>query len=291
MKTQIYAYYPGCTLHSSAKEYDVSARLVCEKLGIRLQELEGWACCGASSAHNTSPLLSIALPAHELQIAELTGLPLTVACAMCFSRLKHASHDLTDKTKLALISELLGKEFHNTTEVVHLLQVLSGAKEKFSVRKPLKGLKVACYYGCMLVRPKEVVNFDDDENPLIMDRLVESLGASAIEWDFKVSCCGASLPLTRHDIVLKLSHRILSQAKQLGADCVAVACPMCHSNLDVYQKEIQKKTEPRNKNKIKLPILYFTQLVGLALGFSPEQLYLNNHFTDPLPMLRAKGLA
>ena len=291
MKTQTYAYYPGCTLHSSAKEYDVSARLVCEKVGIRLQELEGWACCGASSAHNTSPLLSIALPAHELQKAEAAGLPLTVACAMCFSRLKHSSHELTDKKKLALISELLGKEFRNTTEVVHLLQVLHGTKEKISITKPLKGLKVACYYGCMLVRPKEVVNFDDDENPLIMDRLVESLGASALKWDFKVSCCGASLPLTRHDIVLKLSHRILSQAQQLGADCVAVACPMCHSNLDVYQKEIQKKIESRNKNKIKLPILYFTQLVGLAMGFSPQQLHLRNHFTDPLPMLRAKGLA
>jgi len=286
MKSQTYAYYPGCTLHSSAKEYDISARMVCEKLGIRLQELESWACCGASSAHNASQLLSVALPARELQAAEQAGLPLAVACAMCFSRLKYAAHELTDKTRLAQMSQILGKEFHNTTEVIHLLQVIKNVSDKIPLKRPLKGLKVACYYGCLLVRPREIVNFDDDENPQIMDRLIDALGAEAIEWDFKVSCCGASLPLSRHDIVLKLSNRILSQAKQLGADCVAVACPMCHSNLDAYQKEI----EAEYKNRLDLPILYFTQLIGLALDFSPKQLHLGKHFTDPLPMLRGKGL-
>ncbi len=287
MTQKVYAYYPGCTLHSSAKEYDVSARLVCEKLGIGLQELEGWACCGASSAHTTSELLSIALPARELQAAEETGLPLTVACAMCFSRLKHTAHELADKAKLDLVSDLLGKEFHNATEVVHLLQVLDDARDAMPMSRPLKGLKVACYYGCLLVRPRDIVNFDDEENPRIMDRLMEALGAEGIEWDFKTACCGASLPLTRRDIVLKLSHRLLSQAKQLGADCVAVACPMCHSNLDAYQKEI----EAEYKDKLDLPVLYFTQLVGLALDFSPKQLHLDKHFTDPRPMLRGKGLA
>lgn len=286
MKTQTYAYYPGCTLHSSAKEYDISARMVCEKLGIRLQELESWACCGASSAHNASQLLSVALPARELQAAEQAGLPLAVACAMCFSRLKYAAHELVDKTRLAQMSQILGKEFRNTTEVIHLLQVIKNVSDKIPLKRPLSGLKVACYYGCLLVRPREIVNFDDDENPQIMDRLIDALGAEAIEWDFKVSCCGASLPLSRHDIVLKLSNRILSQAKQLGADCVAVACPMCHSNLDAYQKEM----EAEYKNKLDLPILYFTQLIGLALDFSPKQLHLGKHFTDPLPMLRGKGL-
>ena len=287
MMQKAYAYYPGCTLHSSAKEYDVSARLVCEKLGIGLQELEGWACCGASSAHTTSELLGIALPARELQAAEEVELPLTVACAMCFSRLKHTAHELADKAKLDLISELLGKEFHNATEVVHLLEVLHDVRDTMPMSRPLNGLKVACYYGCLLVRPQEVVNFDDVENPQIMDRLVEALGAEGIEWDFKTACCGASLPLTRRDIVLRLSHRLLSQARQLGADCVAVACPMCHSNLDAYQKEI----EAEYKDRLDLPVLYFTQLVGLALDFTPKQLHLGKHFTDPLPMLRAKGLA
>jgi heterodisulfide reductase subunit B len=186
-----------------------------------------------------------------------------------------------------LVSELLGKEFHNTTEVMHLLKVLYEASDAMPLRRPLKGLKVACYYGCLLVRPQEVVDFDDVENPQIMDRLIEKSGAEGIEWDFKTACCGASLPLTRRDVVLKLSYRILSQARRLGADCVAVACPMCHSNLDAYQKEM----EARYKDKLELPVLYFTQLVGLALDFSPKQLLLDKHFTDPMPMLKDKGLA
>jgi len=287
MTSQTYAYYPGCTLRSSAKEYDISARLVCQKLGIELRELEDWACCGASSAHTTSELLSIALPARELQAAEQVGLPLAVACAMCFSRLKHAAHDLADEAKLAQVSGILGKELRNSTQVVHLLQVIGGCINTVPLTRRLSGLKVACYYGCLLVRPREVMNFDDEENPQMMDRLIETLGAEAIDWDLKVACCGASLPLTRRDIVLKLSHRLLSQARQLGADCVAVACPMCHSNLDAYQKEMETEYGER----LGLPILYFTQLVGLALGFSPKQLHMDRHFTDPMPMLRDKGLA
>ncbi len=287
MRPHTYAYYPGCTLHSTAKEYDVSTRLVCEEMGIVLRELEDWTCCGASSVHPTSHLLGIVLPARELQAAEQLGLPLAAACALCFSRLKHTAYELTDKAKLGLVNELLGKEFHNATEVVHLLKVLYEARDAMLLRKPLKGLKVACYYGCLLVRPQDIVNFDDVEDPQIMDRLMEKLGAEGIEWDFKTACCGASLPLTRRDVVLKLSHRILSQARQLGADCVAVACPMCHSNLDAYQKEMEAKYQ----DKLELPVLYFTQLVGLALDFSPKQLLLDKHFTDPLPMLKDKGLA
>lgn len=287
MTPRAYAYYPGCTLNSTAKEYDVSARLVCQSLGIELRELKDWTCCGASSAHSTSDLLSIALPARELQAAEEMGLPLVVACAMCFSRLKFAIHELNDQKTLALVSDIIGGELRNVVEVVHLLQVLEEEREAIPLKRPLTGLKVACYYGCLLVRPRDIVDFDDEENPQIMDRLIEALGAQSIGWGFKTECCGASLPLTRRDIVLTLSHRILYQAKQLGADCLAVACPMCHSNLDTTQREIEAKY----KDGVGLPVLYFTQLVGLAMGFSPKQLLLNKHFTDPLPMLREKGLA
>lgn len=287
MRQKSYAYYPGCTLLSSAKEYDISARLVCEKLGIDLKELKDWSCCGASSAHTTSELLSLVLPARELQAAEEIALPLTVACAMCFSRLKHTAHELADKAKLDQVSGILGKEFKNSTEVVHLLEVLHDAIDPMLLKKPLKSLRVACYYGCLLVRPREILHFDNEENPRIMDNVMENLGAKSIEWDFKTTCCGASLPLCRRDIVLKLSYRLLSQAKKLGADCVAVACPMCHSNLDTYQNEIEVQYY---EDKLNLPVLYFTQLVGLALDFSPIQLHLDKHFTDPLPMLRGKGL-
>lgn len=287
MTPRVYAYYPGCTLHSTAKEYDVSARLVCQSLGIELRELEDWTCCGASSAHSTSDLLSIALPARELQAAEEMGLPLAVACAMCFSRLKFAIHELNDQATLGLVSDIIGGELRNTIEVVHLLKVLEEEKEDLPLKRPLTGLKVACYYGCLLVRPRDILDFDDEENPQIMDHLIEALGAQSIDWGFKTECCGASLPLTRKDIVLTLSHRILHQAKQLGADCLAVACPMCHSNLDTTQREIEAKY----KDGVGLPILYFTQLVGLAMGFSPKQLLLNKHLTDPLPMLKEKELA
>ncbi|HUU64094.1 MAG TPA: CoB--CoM heterodisulfide reductase iron-sulfur subunit B family protein [Dehalococcoidia bacterium] len=282
-----FAYYPGCTLHSTEKEYDVSARLVCAKLGLKLQELEDWTCCGASSAHTINELLSIALPARDLQKAEKMGLPIVAACALCFSRLKHAAHALIDKEKLDLINNLLGNEFHNTTEVFHLLKVLYEKRDAITPSRPLGSLKIACYYGCLLVRPREIVDLDDVEDPQIMDRLMERLGAVTVDWGFKTECCGASLPITKPEMVLKLSHRILSQAKQAGADCVAVACPMCHNNLDAYQKDMKKKYS----DEFELPVLYFTQLVGLALGFSPKQLLLDKHFTSPLPMLRDKGLA
>jgi heterodisulfide reductase subunit B len=287
MSTNTYAYYPGCTLHSTAKEYDVSARAVCRQLGIELQELDGWTCCGASSAHTTNETLAITLPARDLRSAEAKGLPLAVACAMCFNRLKYTAHALADKEKLDSINKLIGDGLRNTTEIVHLLQILYDRRKSIAVSKPLKGLRVASYYGCLLVRPQEITHFDDPENPQMMDKLMTTLGAQPLEWDFKTACCGASLPLSRRDIVVKLSYRILLQAKQLGADCVAVACPMCQMNLDAYQNEMVKQYG----EKVEMPILYFTQLAGLAMGLSPKELDLDKHFTDPMPMLKNKGLA
>ena len=282
-----YAYYPGCTLHSTAREYDVSLRLVCQKLGIELRELKDWACCGASSVHAESHLLGIALPARALQAAEEMGLPLGVACAMCFSRLKLASHELADRDTLESVSQIIGRDFGNKATAVHMLQVLDNEREALSIKRTLEGLKVASYYGCLLVRPRDIVGFDDEENPQIMDRLVEATGAHAISWGFKTECCGAGFSVPRADIQLKLSHRILSQAKASGADCISVACPLCHSNLDSYQQVMRRKY----KDEVSLPVLYFTQLLGLALGFEPQELLLSRHLTDPLPVLKAKGLA
>jgi len=287
MSTNTYAYYPGCTLHATAKEYDVSARLVCEKLGVGLEELDDWTCCGASSAHTTNEMLAVALPVRDLRTAEKMGKPLAVACALCFNRLKVTEHALADKSKLDTVNRLVGSDFKNSTQVVHLLEILYDRRKSIAVSKPLKGLKVASYYGCMLVRPHEITHFDDPENPQMMDKLMTALGAQPLEWDFKTACCGASLPLTRQDIVLKLSHRILFQAKQLGADCLAVACPMCQFNLDMYQEAINKEFG----GSINLPILYFTQIAGLAMGLSPKALHLDKHIIDPIPMLRNKGLA
>ncbi|MGB2854871.1 MAG: CoB--CoM heterodisulfide reductase iron-sulfur subunit B family protein, partial [Dehalococcoidia bacterium] len=272
---------------SSAKEFDVSARLVCRKLGIDLRELEDWTCCGASAAHTIDELLSIVLPARNLQIAEQEGLPLATACAMCYSRLKIAAHELGDAAKLDQFKEIIGKDFHNTVKVVHLLEILDSEKMSFPVEKPLQDLKIACYYGCLLARPRDTVGFDDEENPHKMDKLMNALGAESVEWGFKTECCGASLPFSRPDVVIKLSHRILYHARQAGADCVAVACPMCHSNLDTRQSEMKAKY----RDDFELPVLYFTQLLGLALGFLPHKLGLEKHFVDPRPILKSKELA
>lgn len=280
-----YAYYPGCTLHATAREYDTSFRLVCQALGLELRELENWICCGASSAHATDHLLGVSLPAHTLQGAAKAGLPLMVPCAACYSRLKLAAHEMEDKTLRQQVAQALGEEIKEPTPVWHPLQVL--AKEKISAKKSLAGLKVACYYGCLLVRPKGVMKFDDPENPQIMDRLLASLGAEAVPWGFKTECCGAGMSMPRQDMVLKLSYRILQQAVQAGADCVATACPLCHANLDLYQKKMAKQLG----EGLNLPIFYFTQLVGLALGLPAQSLGFDRHFTQPMPLLRSKGLA
>jgi heterodisulfide reductase subunit B len=286
MSEQVYSYYPGCSLHSSAKEYDISTRLVCEALGIELRELEDWICCGASSAHTTSDLLGLALPAQNLKIAEKEGLPVVIPCAMCFSRMKYAIAGLKDNTTKNEINKVLQEEMGQPVAVESLLKILDGKTVPIPVVKPLAGLKVACYYGCLLVRPLEVANLDNVENPQMMDELMQTLGAESIDWDFKTECCGAGLPLARPDMVLKLSYQILAQAKSLGADCVAVACPMCHSNLDMQQKRMKSEDGER----LDLPVLYFTELIGLALGLSAKDLVLKKHFIDPLPMLEEKGL-
>ncbi|MBI4333502.1 MAG: CoB--CoM heterodisulfide reductase iron-sulfur subunit B family protein [Chloroflexi bacterium] len=286
MAVASYAYYPGCTLKTSAKEFDISTRRVCEALNIDLQEIPDWNCCGASSAHTVSPLLGLALPARDLQIAEAMGKTVAVACAMCWHRLKHASHSLENKQKLAEVNEVLGKDFRNTVKIEHLLQIVDSVKDRFVPKKELKGLKAACYYGCVLVRPKAVMQMDDEDNPQLMDRIVRLLGMETVEWDFKTACCGASLPLSHPEIVVDLSYKILRQAVQRGAECVVVACPMCHSNLDVRQKAI-RAAHPEFKG---IPIYYFTQLMGLSLGFEPEEMHLDKHLTDGLPLLREKAL-
>ncbi len=281
-----YTYYPGCSLHSTAKEYDVSVKLVCQALGIKLKELDDWICCGASAAHSTNHLLSLALPAHNLKLAEKAGLPIVAPCAMCFSRLKFALYELKDAKTLELVERAIGETLDKAVAVKSMIEILDVPIPELMIKKPLNGLKVACYYGCLLVRPREVTDLDDENDPQIMDRLIERVGGESLPWGLKTECCGASLPFARPDIVHKLSHRLLSTAKKLGADCIAVACPMCQSNLDLQQKAIESKYQ----EELGLPIIFFTQLMGIALGIPPEELLLNKHFTDPMPLLAEKGL-
>jgi heterodisulfide reductase subunit B2 len=287
MATRSYAYYPGCSLHASAKEYDVSTRMVMGRLGVDLREIEDWTCCGASSAHAASKLLGYALPARNLQIAEEMGLPLVSSCAACFSRLKATTHDLARDVKmLAAVNEAIDRPFRNSVEVTPILAAMLPEEVAAAVKRPLAGLKVASYYGCLFVRPGEVADFDDEEDPQSMDRLLAAAGAEPVDWAFKTECCGASMAIARPGEVERLSGRVLAAAKRSGVDCIAVACPLCHANLDQRQGPIGAKLG----RDVTIPVLYFTQLLGLAMGFPAKEMMLERHFADPRTMLRAKGL-
>jgi heterodisulfide reductase subunit B2 len=288
METTHYSYYPGCCATASAREYHVTTQLACKALGVELTELENWICCGASSAHSVDKLLGIALPANELQKAAQKGLPLVASCTLCFSRLKVAAHHLEDDRIRTAVSDILEQEIPRNPryDVVNLLQVFETHRDRIPVKTPLKNLKVACYYGCFLSRPKEIAQFDDVENPQSMDRVVAALGGEPVEWGFKVECCGGSHIFTRPDIVERLSHRLLHQAEEAGADCIAVVCPVCHSNMDAMQKSIAA----RYKDKINIPVIYITQLIGLAAGLPLKSLLFDKLFVNPVPLLDSRGL-
>ncbi len=285
------AYFPGCSLSSTAKEYDISTRLVCEDLEIDLVEIPDWICCGATTAHITSELTAAALPAKSLVWAEKQGLNITSPCSACFSRLKMAHLHIEKDPKLKKeVEEVIGEKYNGKTEVMHLTRILIeqyGIENiKAKIKKELKGLKIACYYGCLMTRPAEVCVNDRVENPMLMDNLVKALGAEPVKWYYKTECCGAGFSLTKTEIARKLSGDILKEAKDCGADLVMVACPLCHSNLDARQPEIAKLI----KTELNIPVLYFTQVLGLALGYNSMDLMLNKHFINPKPLLKAKGI-
>jgi len=285
-----YAYYPGCSLHSTAKEYDLSTKAVANALGIELIEIPGWICCGATPAHITMHLLSLALPVKNIIKARAMGsYEIVTCCAACFNRLKTANYFMQhNEEHRQKVEKIVGEPYKGEVKIRHFLDVLVnvfGLKNlKGHLVNELKGLKVACYYGCLLSRPPEITELDDLEDPHLIDDLMRSLGIEPVKWPYKTECCGASFSLTKTDIVLKLSSDILQMAYDEGAQAIVVACPLCQSNLDLRQAMINKKY----KKNFNMPIFYFTQLVGLALGLDPKKLGLNKHIVDPLPLLRKK---
>jgi heterodisulfide reductase subunit B len=214
-----YAYFPGCSLHSTAKEFNDSSEAVCKALGIDLQEIPDWSCCGATSAHSTSHKLAVALPARNLGLAQKMGMDVVVPCAACYNRMKSAEVTMKSGGTLAdVINAELEAKYTGGSSVLPLVEPLSSAEtlEKLAamVKKPLEGLKVACYYGCLLVRPPKVLGFDDPENPQSIDSIARAIGADPVEWHYKNECCGASFSLTRVDLVHKMTHDILLRAKK-----------------------------------------------------------------------------
>jgi len=277
------SYYPGCSLLGTAREYDQSTRVVCSTLGIELEELEDWNCCGATSAHSTNDFLSLALPARDLSLADKKGQDLIVPCAACFQRLKVAEKKLLEKP-------LPDFPYEGKAKVRHLLDLCSeeevSQQIEVKMKKPLSGLRVACYYGCLVVRPPKITGAADYEDPQNMDKLMKQLGAQPVDWSYKTDCCGGSLVLTRPDVIQRLIQKILDMALEAGAECLAVCCPMCHSNLDMYQGRLSKESG----KDYQVPILYFTELLGLALGLPGVEGWLKRHLVSPLELLKAKGL-
>jgi heterodisulfide reductase subunit B len=288
----VISYYPGCSLHATGIEFHMSTKAVAEKLGLNLMEPEGWVCCGTSPAHNTNYYRSVKLPMQTLAIAQEMGHSyMTMPCAACFSRFRIAMHEVQHDPNLRRrIAEDIGFEYTGGIKVDNLLTTITDrvgyeAAAK-PVVKPLEGLRVACYYGCLLTRPPDVTGEENFEYPMNMDHLVEALGAEAVDWSYKTACCGGSLSLSTPDIALDLSHQILENAIDVGADMIATACPLCHANLDLWQNQINEEYG----GQFDIPIVYFTQLMGVAYGLDAKTLGMDKHFTDAIGLLKETGL-
>lgn len=279
------SYYPGCSLHSTGLEYGESTQEVCKILGIELNELSDWNCCGATSAHCTDEVLAIELATRNLGIAEDAGLDLVIPCAACFQRFKVAEKHILEGKKPAIDTPYQGK-----VPIKHLLDFLieeenlKDIKEK--IKKPLNGLKAVCYYGCLIMRPPKVTDAKNYENPQTMDKLLSLLGVEVYPWSYKTDCCGGSLMLARPDIVAQLSGKLIQMAEDAGVDCIATACPLCQANLDTKQVVISKNLG----REVRFPVFYFTELLGLALGSGEVDQWLRRHIVDPRDLLKSKGL-
>jgi len=274
-----FGYYPGCALHGSSNDYEKSVRACCESLDVDLRELDDWICCGATAAHSLNHTLSLALPARNLGIAERDGLEQILApCPMCSMELIKAQRALEDNAALrAKIADIVELPLEGKAEVINLIQLFQQIgmdRLHEAVKEPLIDVKAACYYGCLLTRPARVVEFDDCEHPQSMDSLLTALGATTVEWNYATECCGAGMTMANEDTVLELSYKILSNAAAHGANCLVVACPMCHVNLDMKQADIARKYG----ESLDMVVYYLSDLVGLALGLDEKALAIDRHF-------------
>jgi heterodisulfide reductase subunit B len=280
-----FSYYPGCTLTGSARELDESFRYSAEKLDVTLKEIPDWTCCGASSAHMVDAYLETALPARDLLTAEKLGMDVVAPCAGCHVRMKAASMRIMEEAELSKEFPFKGGiKILSGMDMFHIDELIQRMKER--TVKPLTGLKVVPYYGCLAVRPVEVVEPADPENPMQMDHILEALGAEVLSWPYKTDCCGGSMALTRTDLVMKLSRKLLDMALSVEADAMVTLCPMCQANLDTRQADISRETG----KQYEVPIIYLTELIGVALGSPNSASWFEKHIVSPANMLAAKGL-
>lgn len=293
-----YAFYPGCTLHSTGVEFGASTEGVCEVLGLEMVEIDDWNCCGASSAHSMDATLFLALPARNLARAQAAGPDdLAIPCAACYSRLAAADLALQkDEVFRQQVEAALEFEYENRVRPRSLLDILandfSRQELKAPVSRPLEGLKVVSYYGCLLVRPPEYTGrWDDPEHPQTMDAVCAAMGAETVPWSYGVDCCGGSLTLNRSDVVVHLVDKLVRAAHEAGADAMVTACPMCMANVDGRQKYRGGMPIPRppKPDYEPLPIFYFTELMAMAYDLPMEKV-LKKHLVDPRPLLKERGI-
>ncbi len=272
-------FYPGCSLEGMANDYGHTITDVFSDLGIELVEIDDWSCCGATAAHSLSEAMSVALPARNLAAADKMGLDMVTPCAMCFNRLRFSQQAV--QKELYDVPWRVSQDLmvHDMTRFMAGEDVLRRIAER--VVRPLKNLKVICYYGCQMVRPPKITGYTDFENPQTLDQIMRALGAQVRDWSFKSTCCGASIGISRRDIRDSLTNRILDKARQTGAEAMVVSCPLCQANLDTVQA---------NSSKRRLPVFYFTELMQLAFRKDAVGAWLESHITDPRPLLNARGL-
>jgi len=276
-------YYPGCSGSGGGIELALSIRAVSEAAGVTLREIDDWNCCGATAAHNLNHKLAVALPLRTLALAKQQGLEKVLApCAACFSRLKGTNIRIARSDELRReMAQITGHDYDGSVEVININEYFNmllsdGLGEKLPRR--LRGLKVAAYYGCLLSRGEDVIDNEDAENPSGMAPAIRAAGAEVVEWNFATECCGGGFSMSMTDAVVDLCSQILQDARDCGAEAIVTGCPMCHSNLDMRQRTIKAA----GKGDFAMPILYVSELLGLAAGLAPKAIGLNRHFVDAM---------
>jgi heterodisulfide reductase subunit B len=277
--TKSIAYYPGCSVEGMAEEFDRSTRAICKALDIDLVEIPDWSCCGSTPAHSYDPMLGGALAGRNLALAEAEGLETVMTpCPSCLKSLKGALEVYREKT--ADFLDILQMPFSGHTRVISVLQLLYeniGVQTiQAQVQRSLAGTAIAPYYGCLLTRPAEFARFDDPENPISLDELLQAIGASVPDFPYKTECCGAAYGVTENRIVGRLTGRILDMAQRVNADAIAVACPLCQQNLDLRQSQVDRFW----RRTFNMPVIYITQLIGYALGIDQKKLGFEKLFVS-----------
>lgn len=278
------AFYPGCALQAMSWDYRESIKAVTAALELELQELPDWTCCGATAAHSLDESMAIALPLRNLVVAEKLDMDLAVACPMCFKRLTYCSLKLRESPIGAASGFIFQRRILDLARMLATDEMLERIRSQ--VRNPLSGLRMVSFYGCQVVRPPKITGHEDYENPQHLDQLVAAAGAEPVDWSFKATCCGASMGIPKREIGRTLVAKLLTQAYASGAQAIVACCPLCQSNLDLYQPELRSQHNWLRRQP-PLPVLYYTELLGIAFGLESVRAGLRSHLVDPAPSMVA----